>query len=43
MDRMAAISDKEFDAEMAILDELLAHPERADELATKGGLKYPAD
>ena len=31
-ERMNAISDEEFDIEDKILDELLKHPERADEL-----------
>lgn len=41
--RMEAISDEEFAEEDRILDELLEHPERADELKDKGGLKYPKD
>ena len=43
MKRMDAVSDEEFEEEGRILDELLEHPERADDLKeTRAGLKYPS-
>lgn len=43
MDRAEAIDEDELDEEIRILDELRKHPERADELADKGGISYPND
>ena len=43
MDRTEAIDEDELDEEIRILDELRKNPERADELADKGGISYPVD
>ena len=39
--RANEIDEDELDEEIRILDELREHPERADELADKGGITYP--
>lgn len=40
MDAAEEIDEDELDEEIRILDELREHPERADELADKGGISY---